>query len=362
MNILLTADPIGGVWNYALELCRSLQSSRARVALATLGRELQPEQRAEVARLGNVTLYESSFRLEWMPEPWEDLERAADWLLSLERRLNPDVVHLNHLVHADLPWRAPVLSAGHSCVWSWYAAVRGMPAGQDWALYRERVTASLRAARCVVAPTFTMLSQLERYYGPFQDSRVVTNARNSGLFEPGRKERLILCAGRLWDEAKNVAAVTAVASQLKAPVALAGEIVGPHGTTAALSGVRVLGPLATDALADWYGKAAIYVLPARYEPFGLTALEAALSGCALVLGDIPSLREVWGDAARYVGPDDHRSLAATVNELLEDDASRRLMGARAMARARLFSPDRFARSYLQIYEHLRCDSRCSITL
>ncbi len=32
-------------------------------------------------------------------------------------------------------------------------------------------------------------------------------------------------------------------------------------------------------------------LPARYEPFGLSVLEAALSGCALVLGDIPSLRE-----------------------------------------------------------------------
>ena len=30
--------------------------------------------------------------------------------------------------------------------------------------------------------------------------------------------------------------------------------------------------------------ASVYVLPAKYEPFGLSVLEAALSGCALVLG------------------------------------------------------------------------------
>jgi glycogen(starch) synthase len=48
-------------------------------------------------------------------------------------------------------------------------------------------------------------------------------------------------------------------------------------------------------------------LPARYEPFGLSVLEAALSGCALVLGDIASLREVWGGAACYVRPGDSRA-------------------------------------------------------
>ena len=64
----------------------------------------------------------------------------------------------------------------------------------------------------------------------------------------------------------------------------------------------MLGRLSAGELADWYARAAIYALPARYEPFGLSALEAALSGCALVLGDIPSLREIWGDAALFVPP------------------------------------------------------------
>ena len=63
------------------------------------------------------------------------------------------------------------------------------------------------------------------------------------------------------------------------------------------------------------GRAAIYALPARYEPFGLSILEAALSGCALVIGDIPSLREIWADAALFVPSDGHDAPLAHVGEL-----------------------------------------------
>ena len=85
---------------------------------------------------------------------------------------------------------------------------------------------------------------------------------------------------------------------------LAGGTQSPDGDVRRFPACRMLGPLAADELADWYGRAAIYALPARYEPFGLSALEAALSGCALVLSDIPSLREIWEDAAFFVSPND----------------------------------------------------------
>ncbi len=361
MKILMTADPIGGVWNYALELSESMRSTHSRVALATLGRPPTAAQRSQVAALGNVTLYESGFRLEWMPEPWDDLARAADWLLNIERQFRPDVIHLNHLLHADLPWRAPVLSVGHSCVLSWWKAVRRTPIDGQWAMYRERVTESLRAAACVVAPTHAMLTALEDNYGPFRDTAVIHNARSGRLFAPRHKERLILCAGRLWDETKNVSALAAVAPRINAPVALAGENQGPHGNRVEPSGLELLGPLEADTLASWYARAAIYALPARYEPFGLTALEAAWSGCALVLGNIDSLHEVWGAAACYVSPDDPDALCDILNRLLDNDSFRGRMAARAMARARQLTPARLAGQYQALYRQLQCDSRCSIT-
>jgi len=361
MKILLTADPIGGVWNYALELCGALRPLRVNVALATLGRALTDEQRARVAELRNVTLHESTFRLEWMPEPWDDLARAGEWLLNLERQLRPDVIQLNHLVHADLPWRAPVLTVGHSCVLSWWNAVRGTPIDAQWATYRERVTESLRAAACVVAPTWAMLSALECYYGPLGPTAVIHNARTGRLFKPHRKERLVLSAGRLWDEAKNIATLAAVARRVEARVVVAGEDLGPHGNRPQTSGLELLGSLQPQTLASWYARASVYALPARYEPFGLTALEAAWSGCALVLGDIDSLRELWGEAACYVAPDDEAGLCDVLNLLLTDDALRGRMAARAMARARQFTPAKLARQYLDLYRQLPCASRCSIT-
>ncbi len=361
MKILMTADPIGGVWNYALELCGALRRLHTHVALATLGRPLTSSQRAEVSALSNVKLYESAFRLEWMPEPWDDLLRAGEWLLQVEREFRPDVVHLNHLVHADLPWLTPVISVGHSCVFSWWAAVRRGPVPAEWSTYRQQVTNSLRAARYVVAPTQAMLGELERYYGPFHQAAVIHNARSGRSFTSGRKERLVLCAGRLWDEAKNVGALVAVAPRIAAPVIIAGETVGSHGENVDFPGVTPLGCLGSAELARWYTRAGIYALPARYEPFGLTALEAALSGCALVLGDLDSLREVWGAAARYVAPDDHEALRDTLNELLANDSLRNRLAARAMARARQFTPARFASQYMDLYRQVQCASPCSIT-
>lgn len=352
MNILMTADPIGGVWTYALELCAGFERHDIHVALATLGAPLSESQRLQTLALRNVTLYESTYRLEWMHEPWDDLARASDWLLDLESRLSPDLVHMNHLVHGDLSWNAPALIVGHSCVLSWWRAVRGTALPANWSRYRAEVTRSLQAARSVVAPTRALLVELERYYGPFNDSRVILNAREGKHFHAAAKEPIVFAAGRLWDPAKNIEAVGAVASRVQAPVYVAGSWNGPNGDTANLNGLQLLGQLDACELAEWYARAAIYALPARYEPFGLTVLEAALSGCALVLGDIPTLREVWGDAARYVHPDDHTALCNTLNRLLANPEELQHFSDRARSRARQLNPEIQAETYIRLYREL----------
>jgi len=354
MRILMTTDPIGGVWNYTVELCNALAAKRVQVVVAVLGRLPSESQRAQLRRLPNVFVCESSFKLEWMSDPWSDLEKAAEWLLSIEHDALIDIIHLNHLVHGDLPWRAPVLSVGHSCVLSWWAATQPSEPPAQWALYRRRVTESLRAADCVIAPTQFMLSQLAGYYGPFKRSLSVPNARSRRHFTAGRKEKFVFSAGRLWDPAKNLQALAAVAPGIGAPVVVAGEARSPHGNDAPtqLPNTQMLGSLPEPELANWYSRAAIYALPARYEPFGLSALEAALSGCALVLSDIPSFREVWGPAARYVAPDDHDHLRDTLREMLANEGLRSRFAARAMAQARHFTPARQMHKYLAVYRML----------
>jgi glycosyltransferase involved in cell wall biosynthesis len=74
----------------------------------------------------------------------------------------------------------------------------------------------------------------------------------------------------------------------------------------------VTGALDQAGVADLFGRASIFVSPARYEPFGLAPLEAALAGCALVLSRLESLQEVWGGSATYVPPDDPSALASAL--------------------------------------------------
>jgi hypothetical protein len=81
-TVLMTADPIGGVWNYALDLSRELRQLGVDVALATMGKVLSSGQAAEASRLTNVTVFESTFKLEWMDDPWADVDAAGEWLLE----------------------------------------------------------------------------------------------------------------------------------------------------------------------------------------------------------------------------------------------------------------------------------------
>jgi glycogen synthase len=351
-RVLMTTDAVGGVWNYALELCRGLGDREIDVVLATLGPPASPEQRAEVACLGNVTLCESNYRLEWMEAPWEDVARAGEWLLELEWQFAPDIVHLNGSAHGALPWRAPALVVGHSCVLSWWRAVRGEEAPAKWDEYRRTVTAGLQAASLVAAPSRAMLASLRRHYGPLSCTTVIPNGRSAMDYFPGKKEAFVLSVGRLWDEAKNVQALAAVAPSLLWPVRVAGNAAGPDGTVRVLPGIEMLGACASRTMADHYARASIYALPARYEPFGLSVLEAALSGCALVLGDIPSLRELWAGAALFVDPDDRNGLRQTIAELIRRPALREQLGAQARTQALAFTAEQMVNLYLEAYRTL----------
>jgi glycosyltransferase involved in cell wall biosynthesis len=105
-------------------------------------------------------------------------------------------------------------------------------------------------------------------------------------------------------------------------------------------------------MAEWYARASIYALPARYEPFGLSILEAASAGCALVLGDIATLRENWDGAADFVAPDDGDALAGAIQRLIDDPLRRDRQARLARRRARRFPADRMAAAYLTLYREL----------
>ncbi|NVB79056.1 MAG: glycosyltransferase family 4 protein [Kofleriaceae bacterium] len=349
----MTADTVGGVWTYTCELVRALAPFGVDVTIATMGREPTTAQRREADALPNARLVSSEFALEWMRDPWRDVDSAGEWLCGVARHLQPDIVHVNGYAHAGLRFDAPVVCVAHSCVCSWHRAVRGQAAPAEWNEYRRRVTMGLFSADRVVAPTHALARMVKAEYGAELDIRVIANGRDPDLWTTGPKEPFVLSAGRLWDEAKGLQMLDAAAARVSWPIYVAGPTEGPRGFDCiSTGGVAMLGELDRESLAGWMSRAAIYALPARYEPFGLSVVEAALSGCALVLGRIDSLHEVWGDCAVYVRTDEPDALAAALDTLAQDPLRRRTLAAAARARALQLTPARMATSYHALYTEL----------
>jgi glycosyltransferase involved in cell wall biosynthesis len=246
-----------------------------------------------------------------------------------------------------------VVAVGHSCVLSWFDQVKREGAPPRYQEYRRRVARGLRCASLIVAPSAAMLGFLQRFYGPLPACRVIHNAvrLESAPHEP--KEPFVLAAGRFWDEAKNLSALDAAAVGVPWPICVAGDTTSPDGTIADGRSVQLLGSLPRNELHRWMARASIFAAPALYEPFGLGALEAARSGCALVLSDIASFRELWDGCAEFVDARDAGAIASALRRLASDPLRRAALAARAKARAETFDPQRMADAYLDAYRGVR---------
>jgi glycogen synthase len=336
----MTTDAVGGIWTYAADLRAQLAAQDVDVTIAAIGPAAPPDPRVP-HRPG---------RLEWQPDPWDDLAGTGDWLLALAEEQAPDVVHLNSFSLATLPWPCPTVVVAHSCVASWHEAVRGVPPGPEWEEYADRVRAGLLAAGHVVAPTAAMGAALRRLYGLERAVAVIHNGISSGAARAAERDPLVLAAGRLWDEAKGLDVLDAAAARTAWRVEVAGS-----AEDASARHAHLLGPLTRDDLRARMGRAAIFAHPARYEPFGLVVAEAAAGGCALVLGDIPSLRELWHGAAVFVAPGDPDALGAALDRVAGDAALRERLAAAATARAARYDAAAMAGGYRRLYATLRTE-------
>jgi glycosyltransferase involved in cell wall biosynthesis len=351
MKVLMTTDTVGGVWSYSMELCRML--TQVQFHLATAGAKLNEGQKKEVENLHNVIVYESQYKLEWMENVWNDIDKSGEWLLELEEIIRPDLVHLNSYSYGVLPFNAPKIIVAHSDVFSWWQDVKGeMPPG-EWNEYYNRVKQGIEAVDLVIAPSRAMKKCIQEIYAVTSLVKVIYNGRSKEMFNSRNKKSCIFSMGRVWDEAKNINLLIKASEKLDFNIRIAGDQQFERNSFEHSSDkIKFLGRLNNDSIAAELSEACLYVLPAKYEPFGLSALEAAMSACALVLGDIPSLREIWQDAALYVDVNDEGMLAKRINGLMGDSEQLKHYQYKALERAENFSSAAMASAYLEIYRWL----------
>src|SRR5690242_1437664 len=351
LRILMTTDAVGGVWSYTTQLARWLCEGGSRVMLVVMGPSPQPDRLGPLLSVEGLQLKITDLELEWLDPQASDFERARRALLRIAGEFRPDIVHLNSFREAPFEWPAPVLVVAHSCVTTWWFACRGRrPDEARWQIYARNVAAGLRSAQAWVAPSAAFRGEISATYEPPTPGRLIRNGVSVEAKPASAKEPVILAAGRLWDEAKNLSSLTMIAADLPWPLRVAGARQAPDGMSAAnIDQVSWLGELSRRDLLQEMSQAAIFAAPALYEPFGLTVLEAATCGCALVISDLPSLRELWGEAAIFVDPHDPAAIRTVLRRVCADGKLRAQLQAAARARAKLYSLPAMAMAYQQLY-------------
>jgi glycosyltransferase involved in cell wall biosynthesis len=348
-RVLITLDAVGGVWRYAIDVARGLEAHGIDCLLVGFGPPPNAAQRAECGRSELVWTNEP---LDWTVPDSAELMGGTDTLASLTRDWNADILHLNLPSQAaGLPDRCPVVVASHSCVPTWWRAVQGTDLPAEWAWQTARNQAGFGRADAVIVPSRSHATALNAVYRQLPPLHVILNATAVEPADPP-KEPLVLSVGRWWDPGKNGAVLDEAAATIPWPVILAGPLDGPNGQHAAFRNVRTPGALPHQDILSLMRRSAIFAASSRYEPFGLAVVEAAISGAALVLADIPTFRELWTGAALFVPPDDSRGWSRAVTEMAEDTVLRSRLAAEAGARARQFTLPRQSAQLHALYSSL----------
>lgn len=353
IRLFLVTDAVGGVWVYSLELARSLKLLGVETILAGMG---PSPNRDQLQAAAGFKLIDTGLPLDWMEASPGELRRAADRLAEIARHEGADLVQTcSAALLADSKFDQPCIAVQHSCVASWWAAVKGSPLPSEFEWRRELVECGLNRAASVVAPSIAFAAETARIYDAASPVLAVHNGRRPAAMPNIPQGNFVVTAGRLWDEGKNVATLDRAAARLAVPFQAAGATHGPNGTAVALNDMRALGELSGTRIAGLFAARPIFASAALYEPFGLTALEAAHAGCALVLSDIPTHREIWGRAAIFVPAYDDDAFASAINDLMGDPQERDELGQLARARAQLYTPERMARGMADIYARVVAD-------
>lgn len=313
------------------------------------------------------------FTPHWSGKHVESLSATATAVWDLLRR-GVDVVHVHSPGPAMLSWlpaaagRAVVFTV-HAPDWrrdKWSRAAQAAIRGGLWC--------GMKCATEVTAVSSSLAGELERQY--HRPVRHVPNA--APACEPAgvrmlprwglRPGRYLLHVGRIVPEKRlDLLLRSWDAAAGKAHTSGAG--IGPDGWKLVVTGqwddsrygracraaagkdVLFLGPRHGLELAELYTHAGAVVQPSVLEGMSLVLLEAAAYGRCVLAADIPANREVLGEAAWYIQPDDAAALAGALGRCMQCQDDRVRLGEQARRRAAgLPTWAQVARTMERVYE------------
>lgn len=113
-----------------------------------------------------------------------------------------------------------------------------------------------------------------------------------------------------------------------------------------------LGYLPLEELVVLYNLATVLAMPSLYEGFGLPILEAMKCGCPVVCSSSGSIKEVAGDAAYYVDPNNRESIKSGLEKIFNSKLLQEKLQKKGMLQAKKFSWNKTIAQTIEVYKRI----------
>jgi len=206
---------------------------------------------------------------------------------------------------------------------------------------RQMIGRAVRRSRRVLTVSETVKREIVATFGCADDHVIVTPNGVDERFSPQgsvAEGRYFLYAGNDKPHKNVDVLVDAIAKVDGASLVLTGAAFDRFRDR---DRVVITGFVDDSELAALYRGAIALVMPSREEGFGLPALEAMASGCAVITSDAAALVELTGDAALHVDAN-AASFAEAMSLVASDESLRRTLASRGIERAKAFTWTRCA--------------------
>jgi glycosyltransferase involved in cell wall biosynthesis len=288
---------------------------------------------------------------------WEQM-----WLRRAVRDERPDVFFAPAYT-APLGTGVPTVITIHDIAFTahpeWFRLREGLR--RRWLTER-----GARSAALVLTVSDFSREEIERHFG-IEGGRILVireglAPRTAGAAPASRREPLVLYVGSIFNRRRLPDLIGAFARATRdiagARLVIVGDdrswprlnlpaVVYAHGVERK---VEIRRYVEDEELARLYAEASVFGFLSEYEGFGITPLEALAAGVPSVVLDTPVAREIYGDAAVYVPPDDQHATADAIRRLLTVAAERDAVLAHAPAVLARYSWDSAAAATLAAIE------------
>lgn len=114
--------------------------------------------------------------------------------------------------------------------------------------------------------------------------------------------------------------------------------------------IHFVSNITDEELSHLYSSATAMFFPSKYEGFGLPIAEAMASGTPVVTCDNSSLREVGGEAAIYVEPEDINSMTRIMSQFENKELNIELIKKKSISQASKFTWEACANKTIEVYQ------------